>query len=147
MTSLWVEEIGRSITFANKTYAAEFLCFQLPLKSKKDRMPNKVSSISEAEDIAKFLGVNDVKIQRGRSRGSWSTFYREDRRILLGHAAPVYIVCHELAHAAVGTGHGHDGHFRAQYLEFVARVLGKEWRDKLEESFHKMGLKAKFVYG
>lgn len=147
MTSLWVDEIGRSIKFANKTYAAEFLCFQLPLQGKKDRIPNRVSSISEAEDIAKFLGVTDVKIQRGRSQGSWSTFHRYDRRILLGHAAPIYIVCHELAHAQVGAGHGHDAHFRAQYLEFVFRVLGKSWRDKLEESFHKMGLKAKFVNG
>jgi hypothetical protein len=47
---------------------------------------------------------------------------------------------HELAHALAGIDHGHDGTFRAAYVDVVAMVGGASAAGALTEAFEAMGI-------
>jgi hypothetical protein len=54
----------------------------------------------------------------------------------------VATVAHELAHALAGVGHGHDGVFRAAYVDVVTALAGAAPAAALAEAFAAMGIAA-----
>jgi hypothetical protein len=49
-------------------------------------------------------------------------------------------VAHELAHALAGTNHGHDGTFRAAYVDVVAMLAGAGCASALVDALGTMGV-------
>jgi hypothetical protein len=49
-------------------------------------------------------------------------------------------VAHELAHALAGVGHGHDGVFRAAFVDVIAVLAGPAAADALAGAFRAMGV-------
>jgi hypothetical protein len=49
-------------------------------------------------------------------------------------------VAHELAHALAGVDHGHDGVFRAAYVDVIAVLTGPDSADGLADAFRAMGV-------
>jgi hypothetical protein len=54
----------------------------------------------------------------------------------------VATIAHELAHALAGVAHGHDGEFRAAYVDVVAALGGAGPATALVEAFAAMGIAA-----
>jgi hypothetical protein len=49
-------------------------------------------------------------------------------------------VAHELAHALAGIGHGHDGVFRAAFIDVIAVLAGSDAADGLADALRAMGV-------
>ena len=103
-------------------------------------------SILEARDIADKLcaefGKPPVQVDRSRNRNSgersWFWYPTEKHpngRIALGTTAPVWIVCHEVAHYLNYPSRGHRKDWKIKYVECVRIVLGDLTARRLHRAF------------
>lgn len=138
-------KVVRAERFANKTYAAEWMCFGRSVIA--ERHPAKPISLMEARQIAYSLGIHNVRIVKTiRNKNRRSTYTYGTKTIHLSPQHGVYVLLHELAHHICGK-RGHCKAFRGAYLRLVRKELGDEWADRLKRSFMVMGLGYEFPAG
>ena len=131
-------------TFANRTYAAEFMTFCVNPLSKKQHGPLDPLSLKEAQHFVRdIMGFRDITVVAGQKNKANGTYYYNHKLIRLGQKAGMYVLLHEVAHYKCGV-RGHTAHFRAHYLQLVRTYLGDYWADELQRNFTKCGIKAEF---
>ena len=143
MFELKIQEEAEPSFFANKTYAAEHLCFHKSNKANRD-LGKRVETLQEAKDIAHTLGITDVKFRWKNSyKGSRSTYYYDTKEVVLGRKAQVWVVLHELAHHT-SPQRGHTNLFRGTYLQLVRMYAGEHWSNRLKECFNQVEINYEF---
>jgi hypothetical protein len=132
-------------TFANRTYAAEFLTFSVNPLSREQHGPLDPITLKQAQHFVRdIMGYRDITIIPGRKDKGYGTYFYDQKVIRLGQKAGMYVLLHEVAHYKCGV-RGHTAHFRAHYLQLVRTYLGDYWADELEKNFTKCGIKAQFL--
>ncbi len=143
MFELTIHEDGTHIFFANKTYAAEHLCFNKSNKENRD-LGKRVETLQDAKDIAHTLGITDVSFRwKNSNLGSRSTYYYDTHEVVLGRQAQVWVVLHELAHH-LSPQRGHTNLFRGSYLRLLRMYGGQNWSDKMKDCFRQVGIGYEF---
>lgn len=132
-------------TFDNKTYAAEFLTFNLNALSREQNGPMEPISLKNAQHFVRdIMGYRDITVIHGKKDKAYGTYFYDQKVIRLGQKAGMYVLLHEVAHYKCGV-RGHTSHFRAHYLQLVRTYLGDYWADELQRNFAKCGIKAQFL--
>lgn len=123
----------------NLTYAAER---QMWRSGKTARLWHTPPATIAAQQIADLLNFPSefqrLRIRYGRT-GVSGTYFGTHEIVMSSHA-PLWVLLHEFAHAAVPKA-GHDAEFRREYLRIVAFVAGGSYEQRLRNSFDRHDLK------
>ena len=129
-------------------YAAELAAFDgtdLELVVGVDRLAAVVDQLTAGEwwpgpSVVVRPARSDARSSTTRCAGVGATIRLADSQATLATAA------HEVAHALAGVGAGHDGRFRAAYVDVIAVVTNLDQTDR-RGSLHIDQLRAAFAAG
>ena len=121
-------------------------------RSRKVWSPDALRTVGECQDFVDrammhpdWVGPGDIVVTSGR-RARWATARPDPNRIVLPLWARVpEVICHELAHHAIGVGDArdcaaHGPEFCAEYVNLVHRHIGVTEARELMGAFGRYGV-------